>query len=193
MGLTMRELRPEMPQTSRWFALSVRHQHEQQIGQLLKCKGWETLVPTYRTRRTWSDRTKELELPLFSGYVFCQFEAAEKLQVLNTPGISKIVGFAGAPAPVEESEIEELRRVVASGLPVHPWPYLKPGDKVRIERGPLRGVEGTLLRDKDGLRLIVGIELLQRSVAVELDPDTISPIRSMPARAVGSYTERIAV
>jgi transcription antitermination factor NusG len=179
----MRELRPsvdfEAPRgpLHPWFALTVRHQHERQIERLLRFKGWETLAPVYRTRRTWSDRTKVIEAPLFAGYVFCRFPLWERNRVTNTPGVAKIVGFGGAPTPVEDREIEEIRRVAASGLALRPWPYLKAGDRVRVERGPLRGLEGTLLRDKDGIRLVVGVELLQRSVAVELDPDMVAPAR----------------
>jgi transcription antitermination factor NusG len=73
--------------------------------------------------------------------------------------------------------------VVASGLPVRPWPHLKPGDRVRIEDGPLRGVEGILLKEKESLRLVLGVELLQRSIAVELEPESIVPLRAAYARA----------
>lgn len=140
-------------------------------------QGWETLVPLYRSRRQWSDRVKEIELPLFSGYVLCRFPLTERLRVIDTPGVSGIVEFGGCPAPLAESEMEEIRAVLRARLPLSPWPYLKAGDRVRLERGPLRGVEGQLIRVKDGLRLVVGVELLQRSIAVELDADMVAPQR----------------
>lgn len=184
MGLTEREL---CSGTARWYALRVRHQHERPAERILRHKGWETLAPFYRTRRTWSDRTTELEFPLFAGYVFCRFHPVDKAGVLNTPGVARIVGFGGAPAPVEEREIEDIRRVACSGLPVRPWPYLKAGDRVRLERGPLRGLEGTLLTEKRSLRLVVSVELLQRSLAVELDPDAVSPLRLVHRAAAAGW------
>jgi transcription termination/antitermination protein NusG len=187
MGLTMRELCPNggmagedatMTDPVQWFALAVRHQHERQTERLLKFKGLETLAPSYRTERSWSDRVKEIELPLFAGYIFCRFSTVEKIRVMNTPGVVKVVGFGGSPMPVHGHEIREIQRLAESGLSLRPWPYLKAGDRVRVERGPLRGIEGTLLREKDGARLVVGVELLQRAVAVELAADMIVPLSS---------------
>ncbi len=171
---------------NRWYALMVRHQHEIQTASALQYKNLETLVPTYRTRRRWSDRMKELDLPLFAGYVFCRFLYQERVQVLNTPGVAKIVGFGESLAPVDDREIADIRLVMQSKLPVCPWPYLKPGDRVRVAHGPLRGVEGRLLREKDckeknGLRLVINVELLQRSIAVELEPDMVVPVRVLRA------------
>jgi transcription antitermination factor NusG len=162
----------------RWYVLSVKHQHERRAERALGWKGFEALAPTYRARRTWSVRSKNLDLPLFSGYVFCRFDFAERIPVLDTPGIARIVGFGNGPAPVADEEIAAIKMVVASRLPVRPWPHLKPGDRVRIEDGPLRGVEGTLLKEKDSLRLVLGVELLQRSIAVELEPESIVPLRA---------------
>lgn len=163
----------------RWYALSVKHQHERRAAMALGSKGFEALAPTYRARRQWSDRAKNLELPLFSGYLFCRFDFAQRISVLDTPGVARIVGFGNGPAPVADEEIAAVRGVVASGLAVRPWPHLKPGDRVRIEHGPLRGVQGILLKEKDSLRLVVGVELLQRSIAVELEPESIVPLREL--------------
>jgi transcription antitermination factor NusG len=158
-----------------WYAVTVKHQHERSIEAALRWKELDTLVPLYRSLRRWSDRTAELDLPLFAGYVLCRFELGDRARVLNTPGVRRLVGFGGIPAPIEDGEIGWIQAVAASRLPMGPWPFLKPGDRVRVERGPLRGVEGTLLREKDGLRLVVGIELLNRALAVELEPDMVAP------------------
>jgi transcription antitermination factor NusG len=163
--------------TTRWYALTVRHQHERQTEHALQSRGWETLVPLYRSRSQWSDRFKEIDVPLFAGYIFCQFPLDQRIHVMDTPGVAKIVGFGGAPVPLEDREIADIRLLVASAIPLRPWPYLQPGDRVRVERGPLRGVEGTLLRTKDRWRLVIGVELLQRSIAVEVDPEMIVPVR----------------
>jgi transcription antitermination factor NusG len=160
--------------TAPWYALSVKHQHERTIEIALNGKGFETFSPTYRVRRQWSDRSKEIELPLFAGYVFCRFPLESKAQVLTTPAVSRVVQFGATIVAVPDAEIEAIRVLVASRLPMRPWPHLKPGDRVRIERGPLRGVVGVLLREvsvkeKDTLELVITVELLQRSVAVRIE------------------------
>ena len=163
--------------TAEWFALTVRHQHEKQIAQALRQKGLKELLPLYRCRRRWSDRTKELELPLFPSYVFCCFPFEERLAVLTTPGVYSIVGFGGRPTPVSSQEIVNIQAILASGLQAEPWPHLKAGDIVSIDDGPLRGVQGVLVQSKDGCRVVVSVELLQRSIAVQLDRDAISLVR----------------
>jgi transcription antitermination factor NusG len=158
-----------------WYALTVKHQHERTIEIALTGKGFEAFSPMYRARRQWSDRTKEIERPLFAGYVFCRFPLEAKGLVLNTPAVSRVVQFGGTLAALPDAEIEAIRAIVASQLPVRPWPHLKPGDRVRIERGPLRGMVGVLLKEKCALELIVSVELLQRSVAVQIDATGVVP------------------
>jgi len=164
----MRELCP-------WYALSVKHQHERAVRSALEFNGFEALAPTYRARRRWSDRVKEVDLPLFTGYVFCRFEFAERVRVMDAPGVARVVEFGGAPAEISETEIAAIRAVMDSKLPVRPWPYLKLGDRVRVEHGPLRGIEGTLLRQvvRERWQLVIGVEMLQRSLAVELEPEMV--------------------
>ena len=159
-----------------WYALMVKHQHERPLESALRHKGFEALAPFYKTRKRWSDRVKEIDLPLFPGYVFCRFRFDQRIGVLDTPGISRVVSFNGHPAPVSGEEIEAIRTVMAAKATVRPWPHLKPGDRVRIERGALRGIEGILLREKEILRLVIGVGILQRSVAVEIDADCIGPV-----------------
>ena len=170
----MRELCP-------WYAITVKHQHEQAVRSALVFKGFEALAPTYRGRREWSDRVKELDLPLFRGYVFCRFPYVERVKVIDTPGVAKVVNFGGNPAEIPNEEIAALQAAMASRFPVRPWPYLKPGDRVRVERGPLRGLEGTLLRERDSVRLIIGVEMLRRSMSVELEAGMVTPLRAMRA------------
>jgi transcription antitermination factor NusG len=176
-------------QSSLWYALTVKPNHERAAVQALGCKGLETFLPLYRSRRRWSDRTKELDLPLFAGYVFCRFQGVERSRILATPGIISVVGFGNRPAPVAESEIQAVRTMVASGLPVGPWPFLKVGERVRIQAGPLSGVEGILTQVKDGWRVVVSVELLQRSVAAEVDRDVISVVTRC-APGLGERTRR---
>ena len=198
MGPTVRELYPKsgngaafasvattlMTTIPCWYALTVRHQHERQVERLLRMQGWETLLPVYRTRRQWSDRMKEVEAPLFSGYVFCRFALREKPRVEDTPGVARIVKFRGVAAPIDDREIDDIRAMAQSGARLSPWPYLKAGDRVRVERGPLRGLEGILLRQGSEARLVVGVDLLQRSIAAEVDPAMVVPVRVVPLRAL---------
>jgi transcription antitermination factor NusG len=163
----------------RWYALNVRHQHERQTEGVLRSQGWETLVPVYRSRRQWSDRVKEIELPLFSGYVFCRFPISDRIHVEDTPGVAQIVKFNGLAAALDEREVDEIRTMMSAKVRLSPWPYLKAGDRVRVERGPLRGLEGTLLRDGGEARLVVSVELLQRSIAAEVDPEMVVPLRAL--------------
>ncbi len=186
MGLTVRELcanqtglnQAGLNQAGFWFALTVKHQHERSVAGALASHGVDTFVPLYCARRRWSDRVKELDAPLFPGYVFGRFGDGDRVRVLRTPGVGRIVGFGGSPAPIQAGELAAIRAALAAKLPIGPWPYPKPGDRVRIESGPLRGVEGTLLREKDALRLVLNVELLQRSVAVEVPAEAISPLRN---------------
>jgi len=158
-----------------WFALTVKPQHERAAAFALRQKGFEEFLPLYRTRRRWSDRMKELELPLFPGYVFCRFPSSERASVLMTPSVRSIVAFGRQAAPVADEEIRAIQTMICSGLPLAPWPYLRVGQRIQIEEGPLRGVEGILVGLKDAWRVVVSVNLLQRSVAVEIDRRAVTP------------------
>jgi transcription antitermination factor NusG len=176
-------LKPWNPYTSLpWFALQVRSRYEKNVAAFLDGKGYEWLLPTYRSRRRWSDRMKDVELPLFPGYLFCRFDPQDRLPILKTPGMISIVGTAKIPTAVSEAEIEALRTLVRSGLPRQPWPFLQVGQRVRIEHGSLFGLEGILLRHKGQDRLVLSISLLQRSTAVEIEGSWVSPIPTRSER-----------
>src|SRR5664280_350305 len=151
----------------------------------LRGKGYQEFFPLYRSRRRWSDRTKELELPLFPGYSFCQFDVNHRLPILTTPGVIGIVGAGKIPVPVDLEEIEAIRAILRSGLAAQPWPLLRVGSKVYIEGGPLAGLEGIITNTDKVYRLVVSVSLLQRSVAVEIDREWARPIADrMGPRAV---------
>ncbi len=166
---------PNSCHSADWFALTVKPQHERAAAQALESKGLEFFLPLYRARRRWSDRVKELDVPLFPGYVFSRFESGDRAWVLATPSVRSVVGFGRTPAPVAEEELNAVRSIVASGLPSGPWPFLKVGQTVCIEAGPLSGLEGILVQLKDVCRVVVSVHLLQRSVAVEIDRDVLRP------------------
>lgn len=162
---------------SQWFAVRTASGREKSVASQLQARGIEEFLPVYRTRRQWSDRTKELELPLFPGYIFCRFDFSNRLPVLITPGVQMIVGVGKLPAPVSDVEIDNLRRVVASGAAALPHDqYLTVGERVRIREGSLAGVEGILVDVKNSWRIVLSVELLQRSVSVELDRAAIEPV-----------------
>jgi transcription antitermination factor NusG len=164
------ELGRRQPNTAaQWFALQVRARREKAVADHLSGKDYELYLPLYRSRRRWSDRLKEVEAPLFPGYLFCRFNVHERLPILRTPWVIQVVGYNHSPVPVEESEIAAVRTLVDSGLPSQPWPFLQIGDMVRIESGPLCGLEGILINAKGNHRIVVSVTLLQRSVAVEID------------------------
>jgi transcription termination/antitermination protein NusG len=168
-----------------WYALRIQSRLGSLASTTLRGKGYEELLPLYRSRRWWSDRIKELELPLFPDYLFCQFDVSDRLPILTTPGVVGIVGAGKIPVPVDLDEIEAIRAILRSGLAAQPWPSLRVGSKVYIERGPLAGLEGIITNTDKVYRLIVSVSLLQRSVAVEIDRQWARPIADgMGPRAV---------
>jgi transcription antitermination factor NusG len=151
-----------------WYALYTRHQHEKTVARLLNGKGFETFLPLYAAVHRWKNGVKELSLPLFSCYVFLRGPVERWLPVLTTPGIHTVVGFGGNPAMIPRSEIEAVRRVAESSIKAEPHPFIKGGDRVRIKAGPLIGLEGILVRKKNQWKLLLSVEMLERSVAVEV-------------------------
>lgn len=152
-----------------WYAVQVKPKHEQNISKALVYKGLEAFVPLYRARRRWSDRTRELQLPLFPGYVFSKFNPSKLGPVLSTPGIYDVVRFGRNLAALDFNEIIALQKLAQAGLESEPWPRLEVGQLVEIEDGPLAGCKGLVVELKKRPRLVLSVTLLGRSVLVELD------------------------
>jgi transcription antitermination factor NusG len=162
-----------------WYAIRVRSKFERVASRALAGKGYEEFLPLYRSGRAWSDRSKQIDLPLFPGYLFCRFDVEDRLlPILTTPGVVSIVSAGKIPISIPDREIEAVQIVIRSGLKSQPWPHLAVGTRVLIEKGPLAGIEGTTLSIDKQYRLIVSIPLLQRSVAVEIDRQWARPITS---------------
>ena len=159
-----------------WFALQTRARYENFVATQLRGKGYELFLPVYKCRRRWSDRIKEFELPLFSCYLFCRFNPLNRLPILVTPGVIQVVGVGKNPIPVDEAEIAAIQSAVQCGLPTQPLPFVQIGQRVRLEFGPLRGLEGILVDWKGRHRLVLSVTLLRRSVAVEVDDSWVTPI-----------------
>jgi len=151
-----------------WFAVQVAPRAEYKVVQHLDYKGYETFLPTYRSKRRWKDRAKVLELPLFPSYVFCRALPESTGMVLTIPGTIRLVGMAGKPSVILDHEIEAIQRISSSGMAAAPYPYMCAGQKVRITAGPLAGIIGVLSQVESNYRLIVTVELIMRSISVEL-------------------------
>jgi transcription termination/antitermination protein NusG len=162
--------------SSRWYALYVRSRHEKVVECGLKGKGYSAFSPFYRTRRKRVDRIAEVDVPLFPGYVFCLFDSNKRLPILMTPGIVGVVGPGNRPEPVDDTEIASIRSIALSGRPVQPWPFLRSGQRIRLQSGPLMSTEGIFLRVKDEDHLVVSITLLQRAVSVVIEKDSVAPL-----------------
>jgi transcription termination/antitermination protein NusG len=168
---------PAEQNTQNWFAVQVRTRWEASTAVLLDGKGFEVFLPTYKTANRWSGRSrKERTAPLFPGYVFCRFDACNRLPILITPGVIAVVGRGKVPLPVDGNEISAIQAIVASGFRPEPWPFLEIGQRVRIDAEPLHGLEGILLSFKGGSRIVLSVSLLRRSVALEIDRSCVSPL-----------------
>ena len=172
------------PSSDRWFALQLRTRWENSTAALLSGRGYQTFLPTYETLKRQRGRSTEVQAPLFPGYLFCRFNVFDRLPVLITPGVIRVVGRGRIPVPVEDSELEAIQKMVSTGLPVEPWPYLEVGQVVRIEDGALCGIEGVLTSFKGSSRLVLSISLLRRSVALEIDRSVVSPVLSRQTTVV---------
>ncbi len=166
-----------VPPNAGWWALYTRHQHEKVVADMLSTKGFEVFLPLYDSMRVWKDRKKLISLPLFPCYVFVRGGLDRKLQVVTTPGVHMMLYRGEQVAIIPEEEIRSIRRSIDGSLRVEPHPYLKCGDRVRVKRGSLEGVEGILLRKKNMCRLILSVDMLAQSVAVEIDASDVEPVK----------------
>lgn len=164
-----------------WFAIQVRPRYEFLAACILRGKGFEEFLPSYKSKRKWSDRKKEIELPLFPGYIFCRFDAQVRAPIVTTPGVIKIVD---PHLPIPDSEIEAIQAVVASRVPASPCPYIKVGTRVDVIAGPLAGVSGILTCNKNQYRLILSVTLVQNSISVEVDYADVRPVRENPHQVI---------
>lgn len=160
-----------------WFAVQVRSRKETYVTSQIEGQGFECLLPTYKSVRKWSDRVKELEQPLFPGYLFCRFDFQNRRPIVTTPGVVQIVGYGRTAVPVSEEEVQALQLAVSSGIPTQPWPYLEVGQRVRVNYGMLTGLEGILVNVKGNHRVVLSVTLLQRSVAMEVETSWLSPVK----------------
>lgn len=167
-----------------WYALQVRSRKENYVASQITGQGYECLLPTYKSVRQWSDRVKELEQPLFPGYLFCRFDFQDRRPLVTTPGVLQIVGSGRVAVPVPDEEIRSLQLALSSSLSKQPWPYLEVGQRVRVNYGSLTGLEGILVNLKGNHRVVLSITLLQRSVAMEVDTAWVTPVEDVVRASV---------
>ncbi len=160
-----------------WWALYTRHQCEKMVAEMLTSKRFEVFLPLYASVRRWTDRQKTLFLPIFPGYVFVRGGLDRRLEIVMTPGVQTILFYGEQVAAIPETEIHNIRRMVEGPYRVEPHPYLKCGETVRITRGSLKGIEGVLVRKKNLYRMVLSMDLLHQSVAVEIDASDVEPVR----------------
>jgi transcription antitermination factor NusG len=160
----------------RWFALRVQSRCEKVVAAIARNKGFEEFLPLQQGRRRWSDRLKAIDLPMFPGYLFCRLDPQRRLPLLTIPGVLHFVGIGKNPIPIEDGEIEAIQAAVGSGILTEPWPFLEVGQRVRLEDGPLTGLEGILVETPKRRRVVVSVTLLKRSVAVAIERHWATPV-----------------
>lgn len=174
--VTLQCMETRLDPESSWCAVYTRHQHEKTIGEMLQAKGFEVFLPLYETTRRWKDRRKVLSLPLFPCYVFVRGAHERRLPVLTTPGVYMIISRGERIATIPAEEIEAIRRTVEGSFNVEPHPFLRCGERVRVIRGSLEGVEGVLTRKKNLYRLVLSVDMLAQAVSVEIDALDVVPV-----------------
>jgi transcription antitermination factor NusG len=159
-----------------WYAAHTCSRHEKKIALQLEERGIEHFLPVYRSVRRWKDRKKELELVLFPGYIFVRLNLTDRLHVLQLPGVVRFVSFNSQPASVRANDIAALRNGLAQNLCAEHHPYLTVGRRVKVVYGPLSGAEGIFVRRRNNSRLVVSIDAIMRSVALEIDEADVVPL-----------------
>ena len=165
----------EVLSQTHWYAAYTCAKHEKRVAAELGGRGVEHFLPLYSSVRRWKDRRVSVEMPLFPGYVFVRLALRDRLRVVQVPSVVRLVGFGGLPTALPDAEMEAVRAGLARGLRAEPHPYLTVGRRVRLKSGPLAGAEGILLRRKGNFRVVVSLELIQRSVAVDVDIADVKP------------------
>jgi transcription antitermination factor NusG len=159
---------------NRWFAIQTLSRHEKVVRSQLEMRNVETFLPTMKRLSQWTDRKKEIEVPLFAGYCFARFSLANRLPVLQSQGVVRVIGPGGQPEPIPDEEIESLRKLIISSSDYICCSYLREGMLVEVIRGPLQGVKGRLVREAKPCRLVLSISLIQRAVTIEIDAASVA-------------------
>jgi transcription termination/antitermination protein NusG len=163
-----------------WYAIQTRSRHEKVVRDQLAAKSITQLLPLWRKRSIWKDRVKFVDVPLFGGYIFGYFPLQDRLAVLETVGVARIVGINGKPVPIPDEQITAVRTLMEQRLPCSPHPYLVEGMRVRIKCGLLAGAEGILIAKKQRHRLVISVDIIQQAVAIDVDSAEVEPLDLRP-------------
>jgi transcription antitermination factor NusG len=174
------------PDQPAWWAVYTKHQHEKSVAEMLSGKGFEVFLPLHESMRRWKDRQKLLSLPLFPCYVFVRGLLSRRLQVVTTPGIHMVLSKGEQIEVIPENEIDAIRKAVLGSCRIEPHPFLKVGERVRVTRGSLEGVEGILVRKKNLFRLVLSVDMLAQSVGVEVDASDVEPVSAVSQKSTAS-------
>lgn len=162
---------------AQWYAAYTRSRHEKVVAEALQQRTVEHFLPLYETVRKWKNGRFKVQLPLFPGYLFVHIALPDRLRVLQAPGVVRLVGFNGVPAPLPQAELEIIRSALSKGVEAEPHPYLRVGQRVRITSGPMEGLQGILLRRRGKPRVVVSVDLIMRSVALDIDAAQLEPVK----------------
>jgi transcriptional antiterminator NusG len=176
-----------------WFALAVKPRFERAVARTLEMKGYEALLPVYIKQHGYGSHSRDAELPLFPGCVFCHFDVRHRLPMLTTPGVIQILGDGNIPIPLADSEITSLQTAIQAHLPFQPFPFVHSGQKVRIGSGSLAGIEGIVMSFKQTLRLVISVTQLQKSVLLEIDRGLVSESECIYAASASALEEAQSV
>ncbi len=160
-----------------WYAVYTRSRHERVAAEELSRRNIECFLPLHERVSRWKDRRKTIQFPLFPGYLFVRAEIGrQRLDILKVPAVVRIISLQGRPEPIPEDQIQAVKQLVFHQLELDPHPYLAAGDRVRITRGPLRGLEGILLEKKNRFTFVLSIDLIQQSVSCEIDAADVEKV-----------------
>lgn len=165
-----------------WYAGYTAARHEKRVAEHLEQRGVEHFLPLYETIHRWNNGRHRVKLPLFPGYLFVHIALRDRLRVLEVPGFVRLVGFSGLPCPLPEADIRKMREALNTGVLAEPYPYLTAGTRVEIRNGPLQGMTGILLRRQNKHRIVISVDLIMRSMVVEVEASDIVPLRSVSVR-----------
>jgi transcription termination/antitermination protein NusG len=160
----------------RWYAAYTFPHHEKKVAEQVRLRSFECFLPLYEVFRRWKDRRRRLQLPLFPSYVFVRLELCDRLRVLRVPSVVRLVGFNGVPTAIPDDDMQAFRNSLASGVLAQPCPYLTVGQRVRVMTGPLQGMQGIYVRNKNRSRLVVSLDLIKRSISLEIDSEYVDPV-----------------
>ena len=180
---------PINPAEQLWYAAYTSANREKRVAEQLTVRSVEHFLPVYESVRRWKDRRVRLQMPLFPGYVFVRINPRDRIQVLGVPGVVRIVGFGGQLAALPDCQIDLLRQGLLGGALAQPHPYLRRGCRVRISNGALQGAVGVLIRRKGRFRIVLSVDLIMRSIAVEVDAADIEPVLKGAPRCTATKTD----